>query len=258
MNPLNIQDDKIQYSDLLIPVWSRQHGAYITLITGWLIATLLSEVITWTHAVVIVFLLAGLNLGELVQEYLKKKFAVSLRKKFWIILYGFMITAAGFNLLKEAITFSLVFPVLVIVGFVYLYLSLRSEHKHIFSELLAFAGIALAGLIAYNPDQVPGLEFLKLWTLLFCYFGTSVFMVKARFDKVSFTEIALYFIFCTVLTVFFVKVSAASLLILTLIMIKVLIVVFAGSRYKELRITTIGFLECGYCLLLVTVLLIAR
>lgn len=257
MNQFNIEDDKISFSSLLIPVWSRQHGAYISLITSWLVGALLSESMSRTHAVVVIFLLAGLNLGELVQEYLKKQFAVALRKKVWIIVYGFLAAASGFNLLKESITFSFVFPVLVAVSFVYIYLSLKREHKHVLSELLAFASIALAGLIAFNPHQVPGIEFLKLWILLFCYFGTSVFLVKARFDKVSFKEALSYLVFCLLLTVSLIDISIALISVLLLIIAKLLFVVLAIDWYKRLPIVTIGFMEFAYCFVLVTVLLIA-
>lgn len=258
MNQFNIEDDKIRFSSLLIPTWSRQHGAYISLITSWLIGTLLSESLSRTHAVVIVFLLAGLNLGELVQEYLKKKFAVTIRKKMWIVLYGFLAAASGYNLLKGAVTFSVIFPVLAAVSVVYIYLSLKREHKHVLSELLAFASIAMAGLIAFNPDQAPGLEFLKLWVLLFCYFGSSVFLVKARFDKVSFKEILSYLVFCLLLTVFLIDISIAVISVLLLIITKLLVVVLAIDWYKRLPIAKIGFMEFGYCFVLVTVLLIAH
>ena len=258
MNQSKIEQDTLKMSDILIPVWSHQHGAYISLITGWLIGTLLSESVSLTHAFVIVFLLAGLNLGELVQEYLKKKFAISLRKKIWIILYGLLTTTAGFNLLNGTITFNFVFPVLIAIGFVYLYLSLRREHKHVYSELLAFAAITLGGLIAFNPDRVPGMEFLRLWALLFAYFGTSVFLVKARFDKVSSMGMLLYYVFCLALTLWVVGFSSALICVLFLIGSKLLIPVFAGNWFKRLPISRIGFIECAYCIILVTVLRIAH
>lgn len=257
MNP-NIPNDDLSLSNILKPVWSHQHGAYITLITCWLIGTILSKPVGFIHAVIFVFLMAGLNLGELVQEYLKKKFAVSLRKKVWIIIYGSVTGSVGFYLLRNTVSFNLVFPLLVFVGFIYLFLSLRREHKHVFSELLAFAAIVLAGLTALNPHQMPGIEFLKLWVLLSCYFGTSVFLVKARFDKASGREILLYLVFCVVITFYVIGFSAALLCVLFLIAVKLFTVVFAESRYKRLSITAIGFLECGYCLILITVLLIAH
>lgn len=257
-NMIQNENGQNRFRDLLIPVWSHQHGAYITLITGWLVGTLLSETVSRIHGAVFIFLMAGLNFGELVQEYLKKKLSVSLRKQAWIILYGFLTMASCFYLLQNSISFNFIFPVLVALGVVYIYLSLKREHKHIFSELLAFAAIALGGLMAFEPQYMPGIEFLELWVLLTCYFGTSVFLVKARFDKVTWKETFLYFIVCVILTAAIMKISVIFFSILFLIAFKLLTVLLAESWYKNLRITTIGFMECGYCLILVTVLVTAH
>lgn len=87
------KDPKSRSAEMLIPVWSHQHGAYISLITSWLIGTLLSTSLYWIHAVTLLFLLAGLNFGELVQEYLKKRLDTGLRKKVWTMVYGFLTLA---------------------------------------------------------------------------------------------------------------------------------------------------------------------
>ena len=259
MNNMNQNENgQNRFRDLLIPIWSHQHGAYITLITGWLVGTLLSETASRIQGAVFIFLMAGLNFGELAQEYIKKKLSVSLRKQVWIILYGFLTMASCFYLLQNSISFNFTFPVLVALSVVYIYLSLRREHKQIFSELLAFAAIALGGLMAFEPQYMPGMEFLKLWVLLFSYFGTSVFLVKARFDKVTWKETFLYFMVCVILTAAIVKISVVLFGILFLILTKLMIVLFAENWYKNLRITTIGFMECGYCLILVTVLVTAH
>ncbi len=243
---------------MLIPVWSHQHGAYISLITSWLIGTLLSTSLYWIHAVTLLFLLAGLNFGELVQEYLKKRLDTGLRKKVWTMVYGFLTLAACLYLLQKSVSFNFILPVLVALGCVYVYLSLRREHKQVWSELLAFAAIALGGLTAYEPYFVPGLEFLQLWVLLFSYFGTSVFLVKARFDKVSIKEIIWYLVFVITLNAVIVERTLVYVGMMILIMSKLLILVFAEDFYKRLRITTIGFMECGYCLLLIAVLFMVR
>jgi hypothetical protein len=255
---IQLENSSNRFTEIAIPVWSRQHGAYISLITSWLAGMLLSESMMWLNGVVLIFLLSGLNFGELAQDYLKKRFSVNLRKKIWIMVYGFLTLSACFYLLQNSVSFNFIFPVLISLGCVYVYLSLKREHKQIWSELLAFAAITLGGMLAYEPYSIPGMEFLKLWVFLFSYFGTSVFLVKARFDKVAFKEIIYYVLIIILLNTAIGNITKAWTGIMALIFAKLLLLVLPGDFYKKLRITTIGFLELGYCLLLIALLYLTR
>lgn len=236
------------------PVWSHQHGATITLITSWLIGTMLSSSIVGVHGVILITLMAGFNGIELFQEYLKKKKLISLRKRIWATAYG-VITAAGIPvILWLTKTAAFVLPVLLLSGVVFVGLSLRQKQKSIAAELLAFANLSLAGLLAFNPLANPGEHFLHLWLLLFCYFGVSVFLVKARFGKVSALEVLSYVVVCTGAILLTLEWRDGVILVLAFMSIKALSVLLAAGWYRRLSIRTIGFMELGSCLLVVALL----
>ncbi len=250
MNPM--ESDTTMH--LLRPVWSHQHGAYITLLTSWLIGTMLSSSVGLIHAVILMTLMAGFNGIELFQEYLKKKMLTSRQKRIWAVVYG-VITGAGIPAIwwsTETATF--VLPVLLLSGFVFIGLSLRRKQKSIAAELLAFANLSLAGLLAFDPLTSPGEHFLHLWLLLFCYFGVSVFLVKARFGKVSALEILSYVVICTGSILWTVDWRDGVILVLAFMSIKALSVLLAAGWYRRLSIRTIGFMELGSCLLVVAFL----
>lgn len=236
-----------------IPVWSHQHGAYISVITSWLIGTVASDSPAWSQAVVLVFLLSAFQWTELLQEAMKKRFRIVPRKKLWLVLYAATALGTAVWLFRETMNFALLFPCIVGVGAIFLLLSLRRLHKGIVAELLAFSALAFGGLLAYNPSSHPGRDLVELWILLSAYFGVSVFTVKVRFEKIGLLPLVAY-LAAAVATVWVTVDWHGGIPFLFALMVARLVpALMAGDWYRSLKIRTIGFMELGYCLALVMI-----
>lgn len=240
------------------PVWSRQHGAYLSLITSWLIAAGISAYWSVWHAVGLIFLLSGINFGDLFQEWLKKKFRkLSFEKMLWMAVYGAVTAASGWLLDQYTLTFRVIMPLVALAGILYLAFSLNRQHKSFFAELLVFSCFALSGLIAIDPLEKLQYEKVgELWLLITVYFGATVLSVKARVGKVAWSELITYVIFTGLVIYWILGLHAIAFAIGALVWIKVLPIGFALDWYRTLPLKAIGYAETGFCIVLAIIAIV--
>jgi hypothetical protein len=230
--------------DFLKPVWSKQHGAYVTLITSWLIGTLLSHSLSILHIAVLILLLSGFNATEILIDSLKRRSLQSQRKLFWMGIYGIVSIASTYVLWSNSPFFPSMLPVFVIGGVLFTILSVKRLQKTIPAELLSFILFSAAGLLAYNPTLTPDTNFIiTLWILLSAYFCLSVFHVKYRIKEVTAKPLFVYIIIAMTTVLLAGGFSIASLLVSTLIIFKTVPLLASPEAYRALPIKHIGYIE---------------
>jgi len=230
--------------ELVKPVWSKQHGAYITLITSWLIGTLLSQSFTILHIVVLLLLLSGFNGTELFVDSMKRRSPQSQRRLFWMGIYGIAAISMAYVLWQSSPFFQAMLPVIAAGGVLFILLSIKRLHKTIPAELITFMLFGAAGLLAYNPAHMPDTGFIvNLWILLSAYFCLSVFHVKYRIKEITAKPLVGYILIAVAIILFTVGFSVASLLVSTLIVFKTVPLPAAPEAYRALKIKHIGYLE---------------
>lgn len=244
-------------NNTLKPVWSRQHGAYITLITSWLIGTLLSEHIYPIHFVILVMFLAGFNFTEFTQDRFLRNSPPSPQKRFWTWIYSAMAVTSGICVLINVTEFKFILPIIVIAALIFILLTKLRLHKGIFSEFLMFAVISLAGLISFNPHNFSSFTNLfPLWLLMFLYFSSTIFLVKIRFERVSEITVIAYLIISTLILFFVWGNELIVWLTGALMLLRLLPVIAAQQWFKNLKITKIGFIELGFQILFLVCILV--
>jgi hypothetical protein len=232
---------------IIKPVWSHQHGAYITLITSWLIGTLLSEQIYAIHFVILLMLLSGFNFTEFMQDRFLRNSPPSKRKKFWTWIYFSLTILSGVCVFINVMEFKFILPFFIVAGLIFLLLTKLRLHKNIFSEFLTFAVLSLGGLIALNPHyQTRFMVMFPLWVLMFLYFSSTIFLVKIRFNRVNIAEVFLYLLVSCVVLFFMWGNTLIIWLTAGLIALRIIPLVFIQDLFKKLRITSIGFIETGF------------
>ena len=240
------------------PVWSRQHGAYITLITSWLAGTLLSEQIFAFHFVILLMLLAGFNFTDFMQERFLRNSPPSQRKKLWTWIYFTLAILSGVCVLINVFEFKFILPFFILAGLIFLLLTKFRLHKNIFSEFLTFAVLSLGGLIAYNPHNQTQLKIMfPLWLLMFFYFSSTIFLVKIRFNRVNIAEVLAYLLTSFIVLFYVWENTLVVWLVLGLIALRILPLVFIQDWFKKLRITTIGFIEIGFQIMFLVCILVS-
>ena len=241
--------------NLLIPIWSRQHGAYTTLITSWLIGTLLSGQIGILHPIILIFLVAGFNFSEFLQDVQLRNSPMSKRKKLWFFIYATAMALSGIFLLFNVPVLVYVLPFLIIVGAVFILLTKMRKHKNITTEFLSFAAISAGGLIAFNPSDEPQFSVLfPVWLLMFLYFSSSIFIVKIRFDRVDYKEVILYLLVSSAILIFVIHPVPVVWLTIMLMFIRLSPLLFIQSWFTRLKIKTIGFTELGFQILFIVII----
>jgi hypothetical protein len=243
--------------NILKPVWSRQHGAYITLVTSWLTGTLLSEHIYPIHFVILLMLLSGFNFTEFLQDRFLRNSPPSQRKKLWTWIYSALAVLSAVCVMINVIEFKFILPFFIGAGLLFLLLTKLRLHKNIFPEFLTFAVLSLGGLIAYNPHNQTQIKVMfPLWMLMFLYFSSTIFLVKIRFSRVRISEVLAY-LFISFVVLFYIWGNILIVWIVSgLIALRIIPVVFIYNRFKQLKITSIGIIETGFQILfLITILL---
>jgi hypothetical protein len=244
--------------NLFKPVWSRQHGAYTTLITSWLIGTLLSTHISYLHPIILLFLLSGFNFSEFLQDTQLRNSPMSKRKKFWYYIYMVVMILAGIYLLFYVPALIYILPVLIIVGAVFLLLTKLRKHKNIAAEFLTFAAISISGLTALNPSEKPELSVIfPVWLLMFLYFSSSIFIVKIRFARVDYKEVITYLLVSSIILLTVLSPKPVVWLTIILMLIRLSPLLFIQEWFSKLKIKSIGFTEVGFQVLFIAVIIAA-
>lgn len=231
------------FNKLLSPYWSRQHGGYITLISAWLIAILITS-FNRLQIIAIIFLLSGLNLVELLSENFLRKSAMPARKIFWLRVYLLVTIVFGIALFLFAADFLIVFAVLSIGYFFYLLLFKSRLHKHILSEWLIFALLSIAAFIGSSFNSWR--EIFPAILVMSLFFGSSVFAVKERFGRIHVWPVIIYVLVSTIFILIGTHFSIFGFLTSILLILKT-----SGSwgypeKYHKLPIKSIGILESAY------------
>ena len=233
----------------LFPVyWSRQHGAYLTLISSWIIAMIYSGVqqLQW---VTIVLLLCGLNFTELISEKFTRRTKLPATKMNWLIVYGSMSVLLATLLLYYSVSFRILFPFLASGGALFVFLSKKRFQKKLIFELFTFLLFAIAGFIGSSIH-----EWKEVITVMLCmsvFFGSSVFMVKERFGKIETYPVLFYCLFASLSILLLLGLSIFSLIVMALIFVKTSIVWVSPERFHRLPIQKIGMLEFAFQLLFI-------
>ncbi len=167
---LKLQSNKKLY-------WSKQHGAYISLIAAWLIANILNG-FNGIQVVAIIFLLKSI-LAE------------------WVIFL--LISIAAFCGLQQVVW----------------------------------------------SDIFPAIGALTL------FLGSSIFTVKARFEKISVTPVLVYTAFSVALLLFYFSFNTFSIILSLLIILKTSGIWLFPEKFKAIPIRKIGIMEAIFQMLLI-------
>lgn len=230
--------------ELIKPVWSRQHGAYISLVTSWLIATLLSNALSLFHPAVLFLLLTGFNGAELLVDSVKRRSPQSYRKLLWMGIYGVAAIAMAYVLWIQSPMFQTMLPVFIAGGILFTFLSIKRLQKTIPTEIISFMLFSAAGLLALNPVQTPDAQFIfTLWVMLSAYFSLSVFHVKYRIKEITARPLIAYVVIAIIAVLLAGNFSVASLLVSTLLLFKTVPLLASPKAYRSLQIKHIGYLE---------------
>lgn len=242
----------------VLPVyWSKQHGAYITLIICWMIGLFLSPAYSLLQPVVLIFLLSGFNLIELVLEKYKRKTPLPHGRKIWLLIYTFITILFGFFTLLKVPLLRYLLPVFVCSGLIFILLALKRKQKSVFAEWLTFAVFSLFGILAYSPGKIPDLSWiLRLTLLMSLYFGLSIFLVKFWLGKLMSYGGLIYVISAVLFMFFFYSESRIIYAVGILLFLKSLIPIVAGPWYKNLPIKRIGMLEAMFHLIFLLILVL--
>lgn len=242
----------------VLPVyWSKQHGAYITLIICWMIGLFLSPAYSLLQPVVFIFLLSGFNLIELVLEKYKRKTPLPHGRKIWLLIYTFITILFGFFTLLKVPLLRYLLPVFVCSGLIFILLALKRKQKSVFAEWLTFAVFSLSGILAYSPGKIPDLSWiLRLTLLMSLYFGLSIFLVKFWLGKLMSYGGLIYVISAVLFMFFFYSESRIIYAVGILMFLKSLIPIVAGPWYKNLPIKRIGMLEAMFHLIFLLILVL--
>ncbi len=225
------------------PYWSKQHGAYITLISAWFIACIITG-FSELQLVAVIFLLSGLNLVELLSEKFYRKSIMPARKIFWLSAYLFITVVTGITLFLFSPDFLIVFAALSTGAFFYLLLFKSRLHKHILSEWLIFALLSIAAFI--GSSFISWREIFSAVLVMSLFFGSSVFAVKERFGRIQVWPVIIYVLVSTIFILIGTHFSMFGFLTSILLLLKT-----SGSwgypeKYHKLPIKTIGILESAY------------
>ncbi len=247
----------LKKSSNIIPYWSKQHGAYITLIVSWLIAVLLSDEFSWIQPVILLFLLSSLNLTELVIEAINRKTPLPSRKKIWLIIYSSLSIALALLLLYFLEALSYVLPVVSAFALVFIFLAIRKQQKSILAEWITFAMFSIAALLAFNPLKEPSVKILFALSLLMSvYFGQSIFLVKTRLKRLPNYSAFVYSVLVLAGLFLLFGIDLFTMGLAVLLIAKSLQTLVWPDWYNRLKIKWVGMLEMTYHLVFLILLLI--
>lgn len=220
--------------------WSKQHGAYLTLISSWLIAGILNG-FDIQHIILIFFLLSGLNSVELFSEKLNRKSPLQFYKNIWLKLYAGITITLGILLLCISPSFRILSPTLLATGSIYVWLTKGRMQKKIISEWIIFSIISYSAFITSSIFSIKVI--LPSIITMSLFFGLSVFTVKERLHKIHFSLTIIYALFATTIIYLLFQTSIFTLTITLLILFRLAPNWVSPTNYNKLNIRTIGIIE---------------
>jgi hypothetical protein len=122
--------------------------------------------------------------------------------------------------------------------------------------LSTFGLFALAGMLAYSPADPVSRDLLNIWLIMTAYFGLSIFQVKFRIREISLLPLVMYSAISSGIILMFSDFSAQSVLVSGLLVIKAGMLFLAPEWYRSLRIRAIGFMEMGFQVVFVVLMVV--
>jgi len=250
--PVSLQLKGAKWAALLKPVWSKQHGAYISLITFWIIAVIISGGPEIFHLAALVLLLAGFNATELTINSIKRKSPVPLKHKLWLGLYPAIALLAGAIVGSRQQWLIYAIPIFAAAGVVMLLLTLKRNHKGASVEIATFALLSAAAFLSVIPGgQVFTPVALFAWGLLLAYSGMTVYFVKFTLKKTGPLPAILFFLISGAVLLHLCMLPALTLAVLVLMLVKLVAIVFLPGKMRQVKVQQLGLLETGFQLLLI-------
>jgi hypothetical protein len=220
--------------------WSRQHGAYITLISSWIIAVILTGY-SLVQALALIFLLSSVNFIELLSEKLFRKSALPEYKNLWLFVYGLASSLLGVFLLIFSKTFQYLIIYLLIASVLFLWTYKERLQKKLIPELATFAFFVLSSFIGSTIESwnniIPAMVVMAL------YFGSSVFTVKERFGKLSLWPLIVYLFLSADIILLLYNVTSFGLVVILLMILKTSGPWAFKEQFNALPIQKIGIIE---------------
>ncbi|HRH65108.1 MAG TPA: YwiC-like family protein [Bacteroidia bacterium] len=243
-----------------LPVfWSKQHGAYITLLFCWLICVCLSADFHREQAFVLFFLLSGLNLVELIVESYRRKSPFPVNKRIWFGIYLFLTLFFGIVVLLTVPLFLQIMPVFVCAGIVFILLALKRKQKSLLAEWITFAVFALAGCLAYFPESMPDVKIIiSLTGMMAIYFGLSIFIVKSWLSRLPEYAGLIYVMLALVIMFFFYNSRGLLFSVGFLMLLKATVPPAFKNWFHQLAIKKIGMMEAVYHLVFLILLILFK
>lgn len=234
--------------------FSRQHGAYITIIALWLASVLLSRSADIRQWMVIILMLSGLNAVELVSEMINRKSRMAVRKKNSFAFYAVTSLGSMIVLSSDSPLFLLV---VLASGFVVAIYTLAAKfrmQKNVFVELLIFSSMSLTSLLSLEPGSVA-LPFYIVFLIFTVYACSSIFTVKFRMGKLGTWPGIIFLVLSVFLLVWFPLPEHLQIGMILLLTLKILLPYLFAEKYRLLSMPTIGIIEsAGHILFLVILL----
>ena len=224
--------------------WSKQHGAYISLIATWIIAGILTD-FNSIHIIAIVFLLCGLNFVELMVEKFYRKSPLSKNKNAWLYIYGVTIIFSGTVLAVYSESFPFIVLALVSGSAGYLILFKARLQKSILAEWIIFLLISIAAFIGSQQVVWPAIGVLAI------FLGSSIFSVKVRLKKISTIPGLLYTAFSVPLLIIYFSFNTFSIVLSLLIILKTSGIWLFPKKFKSVSLPKIGMVEAIFQMLLI-------
>ena len=228
---------------LFHPWWSRQHGAYITLLTAWLASAIAGQRLHWLHVPILIMLLSGFNFSELAAEGFRRKSPLPQNKKFWMLVYLIFLVASGLITFWFHPLLKFFIPFFSVGLLLFTLLSLRRMQKSTLFEIIIFGLFALAGLLAFLPGGEPDTpKMTRLFLAMWLYFCVSIFTVKVRLKKLPpYSSFAYGLI--SILLLYLVEMRTIAILLSLLMAVKAFPIALFPEKYERLKIGTIGIME---------------
>jgi hypothetical protein len=230
--------------------WTRQHGAYITMITAWVVAVILTG-FSYLQPLALIFLLASLNFTELVAEKINRKTRLPSFKHSWLNIYGIVTVFSGTLLLLYSQTFRILAILLLAGAVTFVLLTRRRKQKTITAELLTFAFFVVAAFSGSVVTDWPLM--VEVMIIMTLFFGSSVFTVKWRFKKISALTVLLYTFFSMITIGVVAHDWLFSVLVCTLIFFKTAGCWAIPDWFRTLPIKKIGMIEAAFQVVLLLI-----
>ncbi|MCK6600921.1 MAG: hypothetical protein L6Q77_03780 [Bacteroidetes bacterium] len=222
--------------------WTRQHGAWITMIVSWAYAASVISPLPVFFWILLPWSLAGINFTELASLAWKSGFSRIKKELVFFVLYG-LISVSGLLFLIGSLREPWIFALIAFGYFTLLagLFALRLQ-KSLVGEWLVFSAITLIPFLGSSWISAGKWSVLLIhWLPALLYFCLTPVLLKVRTNELSKWGIIPYLVLAT-----WILLSGDSLTghaAAGFILAKGVWVFLAGDRFRRIKIRTIGWIE---------------